>query len=119
MIQDLTRMPQVSPPPFLKWAGGKRWLSNRIVELAQPLAGKYIEPFLGGGAIFFALRPSKAILSDANFELINAYQAIRDNPERFLGCCESISAFTQKTTSIKCAATSHVVNFAWLRGLFT
>lgn len=68
--------------PFLKWAGGKRWLANRIVELAQPLAGKYIEPFLGSGAIFFALRPSQAILSDANFELINAYQSIRDDPER-------------------------------------
>ncbi len=70
----------VSLPPFLKWAGGKRWLSDRIVELAQPLSGKYIEPFLGSGAVFFALRPSHAILSDANFELINAYQAVRDNP---------------------------------------
>jgi DNA adenine methylase len=68
--------------PFLKWAGGKRWLANQIVELAQPIAGKYIEPFLGGGAIFFALRPFQAILSDANFELINAYQAIRDDPEK-------------------------------------
>lgn len=67
-------------PPFLKWAGGKRWLSNRIAELAQPLLGKYIEPFLGSGAVFFVLRPSHAILSDANFELINTYQAIRDDP---------------------------------------
>lgn len=72
----------VSPTPFLKWAGGKRWLSNRIVELARPLAGKYIEPFLGSGAIFFALRPTQAILSDSNFELINAYQAIRDDPKK-------------------------------------
>lgn len=72
----------VSPPPFLKWAGGKRWLSNRIVELARPLAGKYIEPFLGSGAIFFALQPSQAILSDANFELINTYQAISADPEK-------------------------------------
>ncbi|MDO8292603.1 MAG: Dam family site-specific DNA-(adenine-N6)-methyltransferase [Gallionella sp.] len=72
----------VLPTPFLKWAGGKRWLSNRIVELAHPLHGKYIEPFLGGGAVFFALRPAQAILSDANFELINTYQAIKDSPEK-------------------------------------
>lgn len=71
-----------SPPPFLKWAGGKRWLADRIVGLAQPLCGKYIEPFLGSGAVYFALRPVKAILSDANFELINTYQAIKDDPAK-------------------------------------
>lgn len=71
-----------SPPPFLKWAGGKRWLSSRIVELATPLAGKYIEPFLGSGAVFFALKPHQALLSDINFELINAYKAINSDPER-------------------------------------
>lgn len=80
MVTDVVSTQLVSLPPFLKWAGGKRWLSNRIVELAQSLAGKYIEPFLGSGAVFFALRPSQAILSDANFDLINAYRAIRDNP---------------------------------------
>lgn len=66
-----------SPPPFLKWAGGKRWLSDRIVELASPISGKYIEPFLGGGAVFFALKPTKALLSDINADLINAYSAVK------------------------------------------
>lgn len=76
--------PEVTPPviPFLKWAGGKRWLTKRIIELAQPLGGKYIEPFLGSGAVFFALGPTQAILSDANFDLINTYEAIRNNPQR-------------------------------------
>lgn len=82
VITDDVTTQIVLPPPFLKWAGGKRWLSNKIVELAQPLLGKYIEPFLGSGAVFFALRPTQAILSDANFELINAYQAIRSDPEK-------------------------------------
>lgn len=81
-VTDVVPTQLVPLLPFLKWAGGKRWLANQIVELAQPIAGKYIEPFLGGGAIFFALRPFQAILSDANFELINAYQAIRDDPEK-------------------------------------
>ncbi|PKO84996.1 MAG: DNA methyltransferase [Betaproteobacteria bacterium HGW-Betaproteobacteria-11] len=71
-----------SPPPFLKWAGGKRWLSDRIVELANSIAGKYIEPFLGGGAVFFALKPGEALLSDVNPELINAYRAIRSDPNK-------------------------------------
>ena len=71
----------ISLPPFLKWAGGKRWLSDKIVELALPLRGKYIEPFLGSGAVYFALRPAQAVLSDANFELINTYQAIKDDPK--------------------------------------
>lgn len=74
--------PLSSPPPFLKWAGGKRWLADRIVELASPILGRYIEPFLGGGAVYFALRPATALLSDVNAELINAYSAIKDAPDR-------------------------------------
>lgn len=68
-----------SPPPFLKWAGGKRWLSDRIVDLANPISGKYIEPFLGSGAVYFALKPAKALLSDLNADLINAYSAIKND----------------------------------------
>lgn len=68
--------------PFLKWAGGKRWLAPRINDVVKSINGKYIEPFLGGGAIFFALRPTNALLSDANEDLINAYIAIRDDPQK-------------------------------------
>lgn len=68
--------------PFLKWAGGKRWLSDRILQLASPIQGQYIEPFLGGGAVFFALKPPRALLSDVNPELINTYKAIRDDHEK-------------------------------------
>lgn len=70
------------PPPFLKWAGGKRWLANKIVELSSPMSGKYIEPFLGSGAVFFALRPSESLLSDLNPDLINAYEAIKNDPHK-------------------------------------
>ena len=62
--------------PFLKWPGGKRWL----ISTGQfPKVGKYnryIEPFLGGAAIFFHLMPKKAILTDINKDLIETYQAI-------------------------------------------
>lgn len=65
--------------PFLKWAGGKRWLAaSKQLPPANRL-GNYIEPFLGGGAIFFSVQPEQALLSDLNPELINAYTQIRDH----------------------------------------
>jgi DNA adenine methylase len=67
--------------PFLKWAGGKRWFADRCLHLIPRNFGRYVEPFLGSGAMFFALRPPKALLSDLNPDLINCYRAIRDAPE--------------------------------------
>lgn len=64
--------------PFIKWPGGKRWASAQIAELiSDHLSGTYFEPFLGGGAVFFRLRPPKAVLSDVNEELIATYKAVR------------------------------------------
>ncbi|MYF11549.1 MAG: Dam family site-specific DNA-(adenine-N6)-methyltransferase [Gammaproteobacteria bacterium] len=69
--------------PFLKWAGGKRWLfTDRRFVLPQ-FGGRYIEPFLGGGAVFFHAQPSRAILGDSNGRLIELYKAIRDDVESF------------------------------------
>lgn len=67
--------------PFLKWAGGKRWLGKRIKN-AFPQYRRWIEPFLGSGALYFWQEPASAILSDVNSELINVYRAVRDHPER-------------------------------------
>ncbi|MEP2608562.1 MAG: Dam family site-specific DNA-(adenine-N6)-methyltransferase, partial [Cyclobacteriaceae bacterium] len=69
-------------PPFLKWAGGKRWLTAQIEEVLPEFSGRYIEPFLGSGAIFFHLQPRASILADANVQLIETYQAIQHNWER-------------------------------------
>ena len=66
------------PEPFLKWPGGKRWLTRRHTDLFPAKFGRYIEPFLGGGAVFFGLKPKDARLSDTNSELINAYNQIKD-----------------------------------------
>ena len=65
--------------PFLKWPGGKRWLTSRHMHLFPKTYNKYIEPFLGGAAVFFALSPGEAYLSDANVELVNAYNRIKNN----------------------------------------
>lgn len=67
--------------PFVKWVGGKRQLMDSII-LAMPQDIKkynYVEPFIGGGAVFFNIQPKVAIINDYNLELINVYNVIKDN----------------------------------------
>ena len=81
--------------PFVKWAGGKSKLAARIAAGAPTTFGRYHEPFVGAGAVFFALeeaRPGlRSSLSDANGELITAFQVVRDQPEALLGALAAIS----------------------------
>jgi DNA adenine methylase len=71
--------------PFLKWPGGKRWAGCRITALIREhLTGTYYEPFLGGGAVFFELRPRRAVLSDINPELVNTYCVVRDSVQEII-----------------------------------
>lgn len=73
---------EMSYKPFLRWAGGKNWLVKSLPALLEGLKyDSYHEPFLGGGSVFFALAPKNAFLSDVNADLINAYTAVRDNPQ--------------------------------------
>lgn len=70
--------------PFVKWAGGKRQILSRINEfINDSIFGNsqytYIEPFLGGGAVFFDNMPQKAIINDLNEDLINAFKVIQSN----------------------------------------
>lgn len=65
--------------PFLKWAGGKRWFVANYADVLPRKYNRYIEPFLGSGAVFFHLRPQRALLGDVNSELVEAYQAIKDD----------------------------------------
>lgn len=70
---------EITVTPFLKWAGGKRWLIANRPDLFQFREERYIEPFLGSGAVFFHARPLRAILSDLNPDLVGVYQAIKDS----------------------------------------
>lgn len=71
--------------PFLKWPGGKRWLARTVAAfLKDHLDGRYYEPFLGGGAVFFALHPERATLTDINPHVISTYTQVRDNLEGVL-----------------------------------
>jgi DNA adenine methylase len=72
--------------PFLKWAGGKRLLLDRLMP-HLPAVGQgstYFEPFLGGAAVFFALKPERAVLADSNPHLVEAFEAVRDDVERVI-----------------------------------
>ena len=74
--------------PFLKWAGGKGQLLSELLARVPTAFGKYFEPFLGGGALSFALyskgRVDEAYLSDANTKLMDTYRAVRDEVEALI-----------------------------------
>lgn len=70
---------KISITPFLKWAGGKRWFVQRHADLIPKTFNRYIEPFLGGGSVFFYLQPSQSLLGDTNPDLIAAYRGIKEN----------------------------------------
>jgi len=67
--------------PFLKWAGGKRQLAPQLLKHVPSFTGRYLEPFVGGGAFFFALRPAAAVLGDINRRLVRSYIGVRDDVE--------------------------------------
>lgn len=65
--------------PFLKWPGGKRWFVQNHSDLLPISYERYIEPFLGGGSIFFYLQPQNALLGDLNPDVIAAYKGLKEN----------------------------------------
>lgn len=77
--------------PFVKWAGGKRAILPALLERLGPVRGRYFEPFVGGGAVFFALArrqeglPKGAVLSDMNLRLVRTWRAIRDDLQGVAG----------------------------------
>jgi len=72
--------------PVLKWAGGKRGLTSDILGLFPPDYRRraYHEPFVGGGAVFFQVRPRAGTINDINPRLINFYRVVRDSPEELI-----------------------------------
>jgi len=69
-----------TPRPILKWAGGKTQMLEQLLPKIPKKYGKYIEPFIGGGALFFASQPKEAVIADSNSELVNLYTIIKNNP---------------------------------------
>jgi DNA adenine methylase len=109
--------------PLLKWPGGKRLLAKYILQLMPERYSRYIEPFVGGGAVYFALRPYRAVLGDSNSALINCYRQVRDYPEavaRFLGrmknsedCYYSIRKMHPRAPAAEAARLIYLTNLSF------
>ncbi len=67
--------------PILKWAGGKTQILEDLTAKSPSKFNRYIEPFIGGGAMFFAMQPAAGVIADSNPELVNIYQCIANNPD--------------------------------------
>lgn len=82
--ENLDELPE--PKPFVKWAGGKRYLLNDILSHFPDSFNTYFEPFIGGGSVFFSIydRPHKSALSDLNIDLIITYRVIQQFPEKLI-----------------------------------
>lgn len=76
--------------PIIKWAGGKE---KELVYIKENLPSKierYIEPFVGGGAVYFNLNISNSIINDKSKELINLYKCIKENDKEFFSKLRAI-----------------------------
>ncbi len=107
--------------PFIKWVGGKGKLRHALSAMLPPGVAlmRHVEPFVGGGAMFFALRPERALLCDVNPDLITTYLAVRDQvssviqhlsklahghgEERYYEVRERYNARTQKSDAERAA----------------
>ncbi len=74
--------------PFVKWAGGKRSIIDKLIKLSPDNYDTYYEPFVGGGAMLFELAPKNAVINDYNIELMNVYKCIKDERNFNLMCKE-------------------------------
>ena len=83
-------MSVLKPKPFVKWAGGKRQIIDKLKEFIPEEYNTYYEPFVGGGALLFELIPKKAVINDSNHELMNVYKVLSDY-ELFIKLCKELN----------------------------
>ncbi len=81
--------------PFVKWAGGKKQLLEKLMHYAPDSFERYYEPFIGGGAFLFELQPEKAIINDVNEQLLNIYKCLKTD-------ADALIAEIRKLDSVDC-----------------
>ena len=127
--QASARVPNGRVKPILKWAGGKSQMLDVLLPKVPAHYGKYIEPFFGGGALFFALRPKNAVIADSNPELVNLYMQVRDHVEEVItilaGCKNEREQFLKvrsldwtKLSPVEAAARTIYLNKTCFNGLY-
>ena len=78
--------------PFVKWAGGKRQILDKLKQYVPYEFDTYYEPFVGGGALLFELSPKKAVINDSNLELMNVYSVLC-NEDKFNKMCKLLNSY--------------------------
>ena len=78
--------------PFVKWAGGKRQIIDKLKQYIPDEFNTYYEPFVGGGALLFELSPKNAVINDSNKELMNVYSVLC-NEEKFKKMCSVLNSY--------------------------
>lgn len=78
--------------PFVKWAGGKRQIIDKLKKYVPDEFNTYYEPFVGGGALLFELSPKKAVINDSNKELMNVYKCLCDE-DKFKKMCNVLNHY--------------------------
>ncbi len=87
-------LPTKQMTPVLKWAGGKSQLLPAIKALLPASYADYYEPFVGAGALFLAIAPTKAHINDINRELINLYEKLKESPDQVIKYVHDFDAIT-------------------------
>lgn len=99
-IKYITLHPQkiktMSLTPIIKYRGGKSKEIPHIEAHIPNFTGRYIEPFFGGGALFFHLSPQQAIINDINTKLVNFYIGVRDHYEDVIAQLSSLQTIYEK-----------------------
>jgi len=91
-------MESLNARPLLKWVGGKRQLLPHLRRFYPAVFNRYVEPFLGSGAVFFdlyragRLRDRDVVLIDSNADLIGCYESVRDNPDAIVRALDRLAA---------------------------
>lgn len=83
--------------PFVKWAGGKRQILDKLKKHIPDEFDTYYEPFVGGGALLFELSPKKAVINDSNTELMNVYKCLCDE-DKFKKMCSVLNHYEKEHT---------------------
>lgn len=86
--------------PFIKWVGGKTHLLFSLRQRKPEYTGTYVEPFVGGGALFYDTCPTQAVLNDANSKLVNLYINVRDHKDELVDSLNSYESEYNALASI-------------------
>ena len=78
--------------PFVKWAGGKTQLLDRLKAHMPTDYGRYYEPFIGGGALLLELQPERVVINDINEQLLNVYRQLKIDAEAVIAAVQVLDA---------------------------